>query len=184
MRKTEKTFLKGIYLFLTEGVGILLISSAIFAWLNNPLSADDLPRFKLRDQRGETIDSGDFKGKTLLLLGCNFKDVILCRKHGRKIYWRMQNLLDENEDKVAFVAFLDFREAPKEVYSYIEKNRNKNYESVYLDEKGVLSSGVRSDFSWLRIFSRNKRLLYESYYSEVNDRIVDSLYEIIRRQKR
>nr|WP_246057625.1 hypothetical protein [Leptospira gomenensis] len=156
----------------------------IYLSILTSLTAEEAPFFRLKDQRGVTIDSRSFKGKTLFLLGCNFKDVVLCRKHGRKIYWRMQNLLEEAEDTTVFVAFLDFRGAPKEVFSYIEKERNKNYESIYLDEKGVLSSGVRSGFSWLRIFSRNKRLLYESYYSEVDDRTVDSLYEIIRRQKK
>ncbi|TGM08856.1 hypothetical protein EHQ76_02570 [Leptospira barantonii] len=151
---------------------------------NVSIFASDLPEFQLKDQRGKILSSKNLKGKTVILLGCPYKDVVLCRKHGRKIYWRMQNLIDESKDFVEFIAFLDLRNAPGEVQSYIDENRSKNYESIFLDSKGVLSSGIRSNFSWLRIFSGNKKLLFESYYTEVDDRTVDSLYEIIRKQRK
>lgn len=158
----------------------------LFAFLVVHLSifASDLPEFQLKDQRGKILGSKNLKGKTVFLLGCSYKDVVLCRKHGRKIYWRMQNLVDESKDSVEFVAFLDLRNTPGEVQSYIDENRSKNYESIFLDSKGVLSSGIRSNFSWLRIFSGNKKLIFESYYTEVNDRTVDSLYEIVRKQRK
>ncbi|TGL66134.1 hypothetical protein EHQ67_17085 [Leptospira kmetyi] len=151
---------------------------------NAPIFATDLPEFQLKDQRGKILSSKTLKGKTVFLLGCSYRDVVLCRKHGRKIYWRMQNLIDDSKDFVEFIAFLDLRNAPGEVQSYIDENRSKNYESIFLDTKGVLSTGIRPNFSWLRIFSGNKKLLFESYYTEVDDRTVDTLYEIVRKQRK
>ncbi|TGN00882.1 hypothetical protein [Leptospira yasudae] len=148
------------------------------------LNASDLPEFRLRDQRGEVLESKKLKGKIVFLLGCSFTDIVLCRKHGRKIYWRMQNLIDESKDRVEFIAFIDLRNAPNEVQTYIDQNKSRNYESIFLDEKGVISSGIRRNFSWLRIFSGNKKLIFESYYKDVDDRTVDSLYEIIRKQRK
>ncbi|RHX92159.1 hypothetical protein [Leptospira stimsonii] len=157
-------------------VFIGLISFSIFS--------SDLPDFQIKDQRGKKLSSKALKGKTSVLLGCGYADIVLCRKHGRKIYWRMQNHIDESKDNVEFVAFLDLRNAPEAVHSYIDENHSKNYESVFLDEKGVLSSGIKPNFSWLRIFSGNKKLIYESYYQTVDDSTVDKLYEIIRKQRK
>ncbi|WP_243398298.1 hypothetical protein [Leptospira adleri] len=149
-----------------------------------PIYSSDLPDFQLKDQKGRKLASKDLKGKTSVLLGCGYTDIVLCRKHGRKIYWRMQNLVDESRDNVEFVAFIDLRNAPKAVHSYIYENHSKNYESVFLDETGILSSGIKPNFSWLRIFSGNKKLIYESYYQTVDDNTVDKLYEIIRKQRK
>lgn len=149
-----------------------------------PIHSSDLPDFQLKDQRGRKLVSKDLKGKTSVFLGCGYLDIVLCRKHGRKIYWRMQNLVDESRDNVEFVAYIDLRNAPQAVHSYIYENHSKNYESVFLDETGILSSGIKPNFSWLRIFSGNKKLIYESYYQTVDDNTVDKLYEIIRKQRK
>ncbi len=146
--------------------------------------SSDLPDFQLKDQRNKVLNSKNLKGKMVFLLGCSYVDIVLCRKHGRKIYWRMQNLIDESNDFVEFIAFVDLRNAPSAVQVYIDENKSKNYESILLDTKGVLSSGIRPNVSWLRIFSRSKKQIFESYYKEVDDQTVDSLYEIIRKQKK
>ncbi|XDD52092.1 hypothetical protein AB3N59_00115 [Leptospira sp. WS92.C1] len=155
---------------------LLLVSFEVYA--------TDFPEFQLRDQRGKILNSKKLKGKTVFLLGCGYQDVVLCRKHGRKIYWRMQNLLGESEESVEFVAFLNLLNAPEAVHAYVRENQSKNYESIYLDEKGILSSGIRPNFSWLRIFSGNKKLIFESYYQEVDDRTVDKLYGILQKHKK
>ncbi|KON76090.1 Uncharacterized protein NV38_0003239, partial [Leptospira kirschneri serovar Mozdok] len=144
----------------------------------------DLPDFQLKDQKNKVLNSKNLKGKMVFLLGCSYVDIVLCRKHGRKIYWRMQNLIDESEDFVEFIAFVDLRNAPSAVQVYIDENKSKNYESILLDTKGILSSGIRPGVSWLRIYSRNKKQIFESYYKEVDDQTVDSLYEIVRKQKK
>lgn len=165
------TFFKMIF-FLT----FFLLAVSVFS--------SDLPHFQLKDQKGKILNSKTLKGKTVFLLGCSYVDIVLCRKHGRKIYWRMQNLIDESEDFVEFVAFVDLRNAPGAVQTYINENKSKNYESILLDPEGILSSGIRPNFSWLRIFSRSKKQIFESYYKEVNDQTVDSLYEIVRKQRK
>nr|WP_322621617.1 hypothetical protein [Leptospira borgpetersenii] len=165
------TFFKMIF-FLT----FFLLAVSVFS--------SDLPHFQLKDQKGKILNSRTLKGKTVFLLGCSYVDIVLCRKHGRKIYWRMQNLIDESEDFVEFVAFVDLRNAPGAVQTYINENKSKNYESILLDPEGILSSGIRPNFSWLRIFSRSKKQIFESYYKEVNDQTVDSLYEIVRKQRK
>ncbi|MBM9576797.1 hypothetical protein JWG45_06475 [Leptospira sp. 201903070] len=160
---------------------LLLLS---FSFFSISIFSSDLPDFQVRDQRGRKLNSKNLKGKTSMFLGCGFRDIVLCRKHGRKIYWRMQNLIDESKDEIEFVAFIDLRNAPEMVYSYIQENESKNYESVFFDETGILSSGIKPNFSWLRIFSGNKKLIYESYYQTLDDSTVDKLYEIIRKQRK
>ncbi|WP_036040517.1 hypothetical protein [Leptospira alstonii] len=167
-----------------ETFSLKIIFLSIFLFLALPVFSTDLPDFQLKDQRGQVLNSKALKGKTVFLLGCSYTDIVLCRKHGRKIYWRMQNLIDESKDFVEFVAFIDLRNAPSAVSVYIDENKSKNYESIFLDSKGVISSGIRPDFSWLRIFSRDKKQIFESYYKEVDDRTVDSLYEIVRKQRK
>ncbi|WP_061224858.1 hypothetical protein [Leptospira weilii] len=153
-----------------------------FLLLTISVFSSDLPHFQLKDQKGKILNSRTLKGKTVFLLGCSYVDIVLCRKHGRKIYWRMQNLIDESEDFIEFVAFVDLRNAPSAVQTYINENKSKNYESILLDSEGILSSGIQPNFSWLRIFSRSKKQIFESYYKEINDQTVDSLYEIVRKQ--
>ncbi|MBM9499616.1 hypothetical protein JWG44_05055 [Leptospira sp. 201903071] len=159
----------------------LLLTLLFFSF---SILSSDLPEFQIKDQNDLKLSSKSLKGKTSIFLGCGFSDIVLCRKHGRKIYWRMQNFIDESKDKVEFVAFIDLRNAPEAVYSYIHENHSKNYESVFLDKTGILSSGIKPNFSWLRIFSGNKKLIYESYYQTVDDNTVDKLYEIIRKQRK
>ncbi|EMY77385.1 hypothetical protein LEP1GSC060_2946 [Leptospira weilii serovar Ranarum str. ICFT] len=178
----EKLQIKPFFRFKTFSFRIIFLS--IFLFPTFSVFSSDLPDFQLKDQRGQVLSSKTLKGKVVFLLGCSYTDVVLCRKHGRKIYWRMQNLIDESKDFVEFVAFIDLRNAPSAVSVYIDENKSKNYESIFLDSKGVLSSGIRSDFSWLRIFSGNKKQIFESYYKEVDDRTVDSLYEIVRKQRK
>ncbi|QDK21340.1 hypothetical protein [Leptospira weilii] len=155
-----------------------------FLLLTVSVFSSDLPHFQLKDQKGKILNSRTLKDKTVFLLGCSYVDIVLCRKHGRKIYWRMQNLIDESKDFIEFVAFIDLRNAPSAVQTYINENKSKNYESILLDPKGILSSGIRPNFSWLRIFSRSKKQIFESYYKEINDQTVDSLYEIVRKQRK
>ncbi|ASV09149.1 hypothetical protein B2G50_10815 [Leptospira interrogans serovar Canicola] len=143
----------------------------------------DLPDFQLKDQRNKVLNTKILKGKIVFLLGCSYMDIVLCRKHGRKFYWRMQNLIDESEDFVEFIALVDLRNAPNAIQVNIDENKSKNYESILLDTKGVLSSGIRPNVSWLRILTRSKNQIFESYYKEVDDQTVDFLYEIVRKQK-
>ncbi|EMO45639.1 hypothetical protein [Leptospira santarosai] len=181
-----KTKLKIDFLIRSETFSFRMIFFSTFFLLTVSVFSSDLPRFQLKDQKGKVLNSKTLKNKIVFLLGCSYVDIVLCRKHGRKIYWRMQNLMmiDESEDSVEFVAFVDLRNAPNAVRIYIDENKSKNYESILLDSEGILSSGIRPNFSWLRIFSRDKKQIFESYYKEVNDQTVDSLYEVVRKQKK
>ncbi|PJZ78058.1 hypothetical protein [Leptospira neocaledonica] len=149
------------------------------------LRADEkekLPDFKLSDQKGKVFSSATAKGNTYFLLGCGFKDVILCRKHGRKIYWKMQTLL-KDEDRVIFSAYLNLKDAPSAVFDHIFREREKDYESILLDKKGILSKGLAEGKSFLRVYSPKGTLIHKEYFESVDDTKVSELYRLIRNGK-
>ncbi|TGM97616.1 hypothetical protein [Leptospira dzoumogneensis] len=149
------------------------------------LNADEnekLPDFKLADQKGKVFNSKTAKGNTYFLLGCGFKDVVLCRKHGRKIYWKMQTLLKE-EDHVIFSAYLNLKNAPSAVFDYILQEKEKDYESILLDKKGILSNGLAEGKSFLRVYSPKGVLIHKEYFGSVDDTKVSELYKLIRNGK-
>ncbi|GBF39724.1 hypothetical protein [Leptospira johnsonii] len=149
------------------------------------ISADEkekLPDFKLPDQKGKIFNSANVKGNTYFLLGCGFKDVVLCRKHGRKIYWKMQTLL-KDEDRAIFSAYLNLKNAPPAVFDYILQEKEKDYESLLLDKKGILSTGIVEGRSFLRVYSPKGALIHKEYFESVDDAKVSELYKLVRSEK-
>ncbi|EIE03297.1 hypothetical protein [Leptospira licerasiae] len=138
-----------------------------------------LPDFKIADQKGKVFSSASVKGNTYFLLGCRFKDIVLCRKHGRKIYWKMQTLL-KDEDRVIFSAYLDLKNAPSAVFDYILQEKEKDYESILLDKKGTLSTGLVEGKSFLRVYSPNGALIHKEYFESVDDAKVSELYKLTK----
>lgn len=149
------------------------------------LKADEkekLPAFTLADQKGKVFSSKSAKGNTYFLLGCSFKDVVLCRKHGRKIYWKMQTLL-KDEDRASFSAYLNLKNAPATVFDYILQEKEKDYESILLDKKGILSNGLVEGKSFLRVYSPKGMLIHKEYFESVDDAKVSELYKLIQTGK-
>lgn len=149
------------------------------------LNADEkekLPDFKLADQKGKVFSSSSAKRNTYFLLGCGFKDVVLCRKHGRKIYWKMQTLL-KDEDRVIFSAYLNLKNAPSAVFDYLLQEREKDYESILLDKRGLLSNGLVEGKSLLRVYSPKGTLIHKEYFESVDDTKVSELYKLVRSGK-
>ncbi|PJZ27135.1 hypothetical protein CH352_08525 [Leptospira hartskeerlii] len=160
-------------------ISIVLLLSAL------ELVADEkerLPDFRLADQRGKVFNSSSAKGNTYFLLGCGFKDIVLCRKHGRKIYWKMQTFL-KDEDRVIFSAYLNLKNAPSAVFDYIFQEKEKDYESILLDKKGVLSNGLVEGKSFLRVYSPKGALIHKEYFESVDDAKVSELYRLTRSGK-
>ncbi|TGK07146.1 hypothetical protein EHO59_03285 [Leptospira semungkisensis] len=142
-----------------------------------------LPSFRLPDQKGQIFASDSAKGNTYFLLGCGFKDVVLCRKHGRKIYWKMQTLL-KDEDKVLFSGYLNLKNAPQTVFDYILKEKDKEYESILLDKEGILSRGLTDGRSYLRVYSPKGNLIHTEYFQTVDDSKVLELFEFVKKGRR
>jgi hypothetical protein len=138
-----------------------------------------LPKFRLPDQKNIIFDSESAKGNTYFLLGCGFKDIVLCRKHGRKIYWKMQTLINEDE-QVLFSAYLNLKGAPKAAFDYILKEKDKEYESILLDKDGLLENGLSDGKSFLRIYSPKGKLLHTEYFYTVDDAKVLQLFEFVK----
>lgn len=142
-----------------------------------------LPKFRLPDQRGEFFRSESAKGNTYFLLGCGFKDVVLCRKHGRKIYWKMQTLINEDE-KISFSAYLKLKGAPQAAFDYILKEKDKEYESILLDREGFLADGLLDGKSFLRVYSPKGNLLHSEYFQTVDDAKVLELFEFVKKARK
>ncbi|PKA17658.1 hypothetical protein [Leptospira haakeii] len=160
-------------------VSIVLLFSVLGL---NAEEKEKLPDFKLADQKGKVFSSSTARGNTYFLLGCSFKDIVLCRKHGRKIYWKMQTLL-KDEDRVIFSAYLNLKNAPSAVFDYILQEKEKDYESILLDKKGALSAGLIEGKSFLRIYSSKGVLIHKEYFESVDDAKVSELYKLVRSGK-
>ncbi|MGJ4745722.1 hypothetical protein ACQV5M_05110 [Leptospira sp. SA-E8] len=163
-------------------IGIVSVILFLSAFGLSTEEKEKLPDFKLADQKGKVFNSASAKGNTYFLLGCGFKDVVLCRKHGRKIYWKMQTLL-KDEDHATFSAYLNLKNAPSAVYDYILQEKEKDYESILLDKKGILSNGLVEGRSFLRVYSPKGTLIHKEYFESVDDAKVSELYKLIRSGK-
>ncbi|WP_246048782.1 hypothetical protein [Leptospira sarikeiensis] len=159
----------------------LLLILSFFTYQLGAEPGEKLPNFKLADQRGEVFRSTTAKGKTYFLLGCGFKDIVSCRKHGRKIYWKMQTLL-KDEDKVLFTAYLNLKGAPSSVFDYILNEKDKDYESILLDKEGILSEGLSEGKSFLRVYSPKGILIHKEYFESVDDSKVLELYKLVKKE--
>ncbi|WP_411824209.1 hypothetical protein [Leptospira sp. 'Mane'] len=134
----------------------------------------------MTDQYGKHYNNITIKGKPSVFLGCEIKDVELCRKVGRKIYWKMQNLLWKDADKIIFLSYLNLKETNQLVEKYIEESKSKQFEAVLLDRKGELIHGLESEKAFLRIFDRKGKEIHREYLETANDEKVKELYAILK----
>ncbi|TGK96178.1 hypothetical protein EHQ30_06050 [Leptospira brenneri] len=141
-----------------------------------------MPQFHMKDQYGQSYSDGSVKGKPVVLMGCFLRDLELCRKQGRKLYWKMQNLLWKDSSKVHFLLYLDFRETNKLVEDYLEESKTKQYESILLDRKGNLSLGLNKGESYLRIFNKSGKMISSSYQEEMNEDLIQEIYGILKKE--
>ncbi|BDA77101.1 hypothetical protein LPTSP3_g00310 [Leptospira kobayashii] len=142
--------------------------------------ANTLPHFQMADQYGKQYNHTSIKGKPVVFLGCEIRDVELCRKIGRKIYWKMQNLLWKDADKIAFLSYLNLKETNQLVEKYIEESKSKQFEAVLLDRKGELIQGLEPEKAFLRIFDRKGKEIHREYLETADDEKVKELYVILK----
>lgn len=145
-------------------------------------NAQSIPQFHMKDQYGQSYSDSSVKGKPVVLMGCFLRDLELCRKQGRKLYWKMQNLLWKDSSKVHFLLYLDFQETNKLVEDYVEESKTKQFESILLDRKGHLSTGLIKGESYLRIFNKSGKMISSSYQEEMDDALIQEVYGILKKE--
>ncbi|MCZ8154804.1 MAG: hypothetical protein O9264_01695 [Leptospira sp.] len=101
---------------------------------------------------------------------------------GRKIFWKLQNLLWKDSPKVKFVPYLNLTVSNQVIEKYIKDSKSRNFESIYLDRKGELTEGLRSDFVFFRIFNKKGIELKREYFESVTDEKVKEIYEILKKE--
>lgn len=139
---------------------------------------DYLPKFSMESQNGIKITEQVLKNKNGLLLGCYPDDWELCKKIGRKIYWKMQNYIYGREKEFEFVGYLNFENptALQLQYFYKIKN-NKNIETIYLDKKGFLKIGLKLKSALLRTYDTNGKLILYENIGSIDDKKVESIFK-------
>ncbi|WP_244935846.1 TlpA family protein disulfide reductase [Leptospira bouyouniensis] len=147
-----------------------------------PVKADSIPQFQMKDQYGQSYSDSSVKGKPIVLMGCYLRDVEICRKQGRKLYWKMQNLLWKDSHKVNFLFYLDLKETNKIVEDYIEESKHKQYENILLDRKGHLANGLSKGEVYIRIFNKSGKLLSSTYQSQIEETLIQEVYEILKKE--
>lgn len=160
---------------------VLFVLALLFA-SNEEWSAEPMPQFHMKDQYGQSYSETSVKGKPVVLMGCFLRDLELCRKLGRKLYWKMQNLLWKDSSKVQFLLYLDFRETNKLVEDYLEESKTKQYESILLDRKGHLTDGLRKGESYLRIYNKSGKLISSSYQEHMENDLIEEIYGILKKE--
>lgn len=160
---------------------VLFVLALLFA-SNEEWSAEPMPQFHMKDQYGQSYSETSVKGKPVVIMGCFLRDLELCRKLGRKLYWKMQNLLWKDSSKVQFLLYLDFRETNKLVEDYLEESKTKQYESILLDRKGHLTDGLRKGESYLRIYNKSGKLIFSSYQEHMENDLIEEIYGILKKE--
>ncbi len=153
-----------------------------FFIFKNVLYAVNLPVFSFEDQYQNQLSSKNLNGYPIVLIGCEKDDIELCRKMGRKIFWKLQNLLWKDSPKVKFVPYLNLTVSNQVIEKYIKDSKSRNFESIYLDRKGELTEGLRSDFVFFRIFNKKGIELKREYFESVTDEKVKEIYEILKKE--
>ncbi|WP_246838006.1 peroxiredoxin family protein [Leptospira levettii] len=147
-----------------------------------PIIADSIPQFQMKDQYGQSYSDTSVKGKPIVLMGCFLRDVEVCRKQGRKLYWKMQNLLWKDSNKVNFLLYLDLKESNKIVEDYIEESKHKQYENILLDRKGQLTNGLSKGEVYIRIYNKSGKLISSSYQSQIEETLIQEVYDILKKE--
>lgn len=146
------------------------------------LNADSIPQFQMKDQYGQSYSDTSVKGKPVVLMGCFLRDLEICRKQGRKLYWKMQNLLWKDSNKVNFLLYLDLKESNKMVEDYIEESKHKQYESILLDRRGQLVNGLSRGEVYVRIYNKSGKLITSTYQSQIEESFIQEVYEILKKE--
>lgn len=165
----------------TVGRFVLFLLAFFFVYVER-WSAQSMPQFQMKDQYGQSYSDSSVKGKPVVLMGCFLRDLEICRKQGRKLYWKMQNLLWKDSSKVNFLLYLDFQETNKLVEDYLEESKTKQYESILLDRKGHLSIGLSKGESYLRIFNKSGKLISSSYQEQMDEDLIQEIYGILKKE--
>lgn len=159
----------------------------IFLILNPELKNSEsknilLPKFSLESQAGVKITEQALKNKNSILLGCYPDDWELCKKIGRKIYWKMQNYIYGREKEFEFIGYLNFENPTISQLQFFKKFKdNKNFETIYLDKKGDLKRGLKSKIALLRTYNTNgNQILYEEITS-IDDEKVKWIFNSFQR---
>ncbi|MDF3821562.1 hypothetical protein P3G55_16780 [Leptospira sp. 96542] len=110
------------------------------------------------------------------------RDIEICRTNGRKIYWKMQNLLWKDSAKVHFLMYLDMQETNQIVENYINESKSKQYESILLDRKGELQTGLKKGSSFLRIYNKSGILVVSEYLEKIDEEIIRKIHETLKKE--
>jgi cytochrome oxidase Cu insertion factor (SCO1/SenC/PrrC family) len=166
--------------FLRGSMRKILLFYTFFA--THIIISASIPPFSFQDQYENKLNSKNLIGHPTVLIGCEKDDLELCRKTGRKLYWKMQNLLWKDSSKVKFVAYLNLKETNSLIEKYISDSKHREFESIYLDRKGELSNGLKDDSVYVRIYDPKGNEIYKEYLNTINDQIIKDIYEILKRE--
>ncbi|WP_135355065.1 hypothetical protein [Leptospira ryugenii] len=134
----------------------------------------------MEDQYQKSIQSKNLKNQTVVLMGCEKEDIELCRKIGRKIYWKLQNLLWKDSQRVHFIAYLNLTDSNSMIERYILESREKQFEPIYFDRKGELKEGLKKDFVFFRIFGKKGDILNAEHFKSIENESIQSIYKILK----
>jgi hypothetical protein len=160
--------------------GIFFLTSFILILSADHLLSDNIPVFSIKDQYENRITNKNLIGQPSILIGCERDDLELCRKIGRKIFWKMQNLLWKDSNKVNFIAYLNLTETNPLIEKFIADSKQKNFESIYLDRNGDLKDGLKSDHVFLRLYNAKGLEKSKDYLASINNDKIKEIYEIIK----
>ncbi len=154
----------------------------IFFFIPLQVSPNSLPVFSIQDQYENNLTNQNLLGGPSVLLGCEKEDIEICRKAGRKIYWKMQNLLWKDAVKVKFVAYLNLKNTNQLIEKYILDSKEKQFESIFFDRKGDLETGLKSDYVFLRIYNAKGNEVYREYLNQTSNETIKTIHTLLQKE--
>lgn len=143
--------------------------------------ASNIPEFVLRDPKGNQIQTSDFHGKRLILVGCFPEDAETCRKSARKIYWLMEKKSMQYKIQIERIGFISVQGIPKPLLETLSNHlNNPGYENIYFDEKGYFKDSLKKGFIFIQGFDAKGNLKFKEYKSEVFSNDINRYFQLLR----
>lgn len=113
-------------------------------------------------------------------MGCLPEDHELCRKIGRKVYWKFQTLGFGLEKEFLCLGYLNLQTKDSlRNRKLAEKLQNPGYESILLDWKGQLAAGTKKGAVYVRGRNRSGKWIIREYWTDVSEEKIKTSFQKI-----
>lgn len=145
---------------------------------------EELPKFVLKDQNGISHSYKSCLGKNCFIMNCSSDSIVVCRKLGRKVYYKMLNRFFHDSDQPEFFLIVDTSTLFSGWKVWLSDKRKSGYERVLLDEKAEFSKLVSKDSLKISIGDQKYLPIFQKDYKEIGDSDLEQMEKTIRSNRK